>query len=256
MLIFYLGESIMVFNLKNAKTKVLALVGFCAGSLLMVTSVYAVDNQSGISNVTPLTTQQVAVIIKKSDFNKSFQISATPEVVSEINNIRDSNQAQTYISASLQRMKKYQPLIQEALIKNKLPTELLAIPLVESGYRPLPANVNPVQAAGIWQFIPHTAQKFGLVINDNRDDRLNTQLSTEAAISYLSKIHSQFDSWGLTVLSYEYGEDNVANYVKTVGSRDAWTIVRSTEVPSSMKGFFTKFNAFLIIMKNPSILNQ
>ena len=253
----------MVFNLKNAKTNVLSLIGVCLGSLLFTTSAaFAVDQQSnitqsGVTNVTPLTTQQVAELIKKSNFDKSFQISATPEVVSEINNIRNSDRAQTFISDSLQRMKKYQPIIQDALSKNNLPFELLAIPLVESGYQPLKANVNPVQAAGIWQFIPETAKNFGLVINGSRDDRLNTKLSTEAALSYLTAIHSKRNNnWGLTVLGYEFGEDNVSNYVKAVGSNDVWTVVRSSEVPSSMKQFLAKFNAFLIIMKNPSILNQ
>ena len=244
----------MVFNFKQSGTKSSVLIGVYLSAFLMSSSAaYAVNSQS---STTPLTTQQVANIIQQSHFNPSFQISATPEVVAELNNIRGSDHAQEYMTDSLERMKKYQSYIQSELTKNNLPHELLAIPLVESGYQPLDQSKNPVQAAGIWQFIPQTATKFGLVVNEARDDRLNTALSTKAAMSYLTDLHDQFNSWGLAVVSYEYGEDNIAMYMKEAHSQDVWTIARSSYVPKTMTKFVATFDASLIIMKNPSLLGQ
>lgn len=244
----------MVFNLTQSKTKKLVMACVYVGALVVTTSAaYAINGQS---DVTPLSKQQVEKIIQQSNFNPSFQISATPEVVKEINNIRSSEQAQSFISDSLQRMKKYQPYIQSELTKNNMPHELLAIPLVESGYQPLPPNVNPVQAAGVWQFIPKTAQKFGLVINGDRDDRMDTTLSTKAALAYLTQIHAQFNNWGLAVVSYEFGENNIAQLSKATKSSDVWTMARSPEAPKTMKQFVATFDASLIIMKNPSILTS
>ncbi|HEV2614670.1 MAG TPA: M56 and MltD domain-containing protein [Gammaproteobacteria bacterium] len=244
----------MVFNFKDSKAKVVTLIGLYVGTALIAsTTAYAINGQS---STTPLTIQQVEKIIQQSHFDKSFQISATPEVVAELNNIRSSDHAQEYMSDSLERMKTYQHYIQTQLTQNNLPHELLAIPLVESGYQPLDQSKNPVQAAGIWQFIPQTAKNFGLIINSHRDDRLDTKLSTKAAMSYLTDLHNQFNNWGLAVISYEYGEDNISMYMKAAHSQDIWTIARSSYAPKTMTQFIATFDASLIIMKNPSLLSK
>ena len=199
--------------------------------------------------------KQVASMIKKSHLDKDFQVSVTPEVVNEINNIRSSEQARSFIRESLQRMKKYQPIIQEALNKKSMPNDLLIIPLIESGYQPLDQSKNPMLAAGIWQIIPDTAKRLGLVINKNRDDRLNTQLSTEAAITYLTMNYNQFHDWKLASIAYEIGEKNTDRLIKQTGSRDAWVLANTSSAPTSLKKFVAMFDALLIIMHNPSLVD-
>jgi len=140
------------------------------------------------------------------------------------------------------------------LDKNNMPYELLAIPLVESGYQVLPPNINPVEAAGIWQIIPQTPQKYDLVINGRRDDRMDTERSTQGALAYLTKLHTQFNNWGLAVSSYEIGEKNVANLIQQTGSKNVWTLARSPQAPKDLGQFLATFDASLIIMKNPEIL--
>jgi soluble lytic murein transglycosylase-like protein len=135
-----------------------------------------------------------------------------------------------------------------------MPNELLAVPLVESGYKPLDQSKNPVLAAGIWQIVPTTAKLFGLIINTTRDDRLNTSLSTKAALAYLNATHTQFNNWRLAIIAYEIGEDTTKKLIKKVGSRDAWVLARSTIAPKSLKKFLAMFDAELIIMYNPSLI--
>ena len=106
-----------------------------------------------------LTAQDVTALIQKTDPKNTFSMMATPGVVAEINRIHADPQAQKDMLAALQRMKKYQPIISSQLTSNNMPADLLAIPLVESGYRELPASKTPSSPAGIWQITPATADE-------------------------------------------------------------------------------------------------
>jgi membrane-bound lytic murein transglycosylase D len=211
---------------------------------------------NGSSSLSILSIQQVADIIKKSSLDHRFQIAATPEVVSEINHIRNSDKARHFLRQSLKRMKHYQPYIQHALKANGMPGDLLVVPLVESGYKPLEQHKNPVLAAGIWQIIPVTAKRLGLIVNEKRDDRLDTQLATNAALQYLTSNYAQFNDWKLAFVAYEIGEHTTERLIKKTGSHDAWVLARSSTAPESLKKTLAMFDASLIIMHNPSLVSQ
>jgi beta-lactamase regulating signal transducer with metallopeptidase domain len=244
----------MLLSYNKSKTRKLAIIAaYVISFFTVMTTAYAFN---GSSSMALLSTQQVATIIKKSHLDKSFQISATPEVVNEINNIRSSDQARLFMHQSLQRMKHYQPVIQVGLKKAAMPNDLLVVPLVESGYRPLDQSKNPVHAAGIWQFIPETARHFGLIVNAERDDRLDAQLSTKAALALLQAMYAQFGNWKLAFVAYEIGEKSTEQLIKDTGSHDAWVLARSSTAPESLKKAIAMFDAALIIMHNPSLINH
>jgi beta-lactamase regulating signal transducer with metallopeptidase domain len=245
----------MLFNYRSCKkskaNKTLILGVYALSFCAAVSTAYALNSKTSSG---PITALQLETIIQKSHLDSQFQISATPEVVDEINNIRDSAQARLFMNESLERMKKYEPIIQSALTKENLPDELLAVPLVESGYRNLDQSKNPVLAAGIWQIIPQTARNFDLIINGQRDDRLNATLSTQAALSYLQSNHKLFNNWMLSVVAYEYGEKQLDASINHIGSHDVWTLARSPDAMQNMKNFVAMFDAAVIIMKNPSLI--
>ncbi len=176
------------------------------------------------------------------------------EVIAEINNIRDSKQARSYMISSLDRMKKYKPYIEAQLKNNDMPNNLLALPLVESGYNA--DEKSAMLATGIWQFIPSTAKRFDLTVNSQRDDRLDTQLSTQAALSYLKTLHSQFHDWKLAVIAYEIGEKNTEQLIHATGSRDPWVLAQSPSAPKELKKFIPMFDASVIIMNNPELVTK
>jgi membrane-bound lytic murein transglycosylase D len=234
--------------------KLTAFVAYALSFFILASyTAYASNNTSSLS---PLSQKQVAAIITKSDFNPGFQISATPEVVSEINRLRRSKQARLFIQESLQRMKPYQSIIQAERDKKNMPKELLAIPLIESGYRTHPQKENMVNAMGLWQMTPQTGRNFGLTINAHRDDRLNTQLSTAAAFTYLNAMHEKFNNWMLAVLAYEYGEAPIQKLVAKVGSNDVWVLAKSASAPKILKKSLSTFDATVIVMNNPSLVSD
>lgn len=244
----------MLLNYKKVKMKKISIIfAYIISIFAAISTAYAFN---GSSSMESLTSKQIATIIQQSHLDKSFQISATPEVVTEINNIRSSAHARTFMHESLQRMKRYQPIIEESLKKESMPNDLLVVPLIESGYQPLEQSKNPVHAAGIWQFIPTTAEHFGLIVNDKRDDRMDTKLSTKAALNYLRQTHNQFGDWKLAFIAYEIGEENTAQLIKETKSHDAWVLARSPSAPESLKKSIAMFDAAMIIMHNPSLITN
>lgn len=204
--------------------------------------------------------KEMSSIIREADLNKDFHVYATPEVLNKINFIRNDKQTKASLQAGLARMKTYQPVIEAALKKHSMPKDLLVIPLVESRYKPLVESQNPVQAAGIWQIIPSTAKNFGLVINQQRDDRLDTQRATQAALTYLSALYAQFQDWKLAVMAYNIGENETQRLIDATGSHDAWTLARSSHVDekyrAELKEYLAMFDTSLIIMRKPSLIMQ
>jgi membrane-bound lytic murein transglycosylase D len=173
-----------------------------------------------------------------------------------INALRRSEQAGSYMRECLHRMNQYLPVIQKALNITAMPIELLAIPLIESGYQPLVENKNPTLASGIWQLMPKTARHFGLIVKAKHDDRLNTLLETNAAVTYLNAMYDQFNDWKLVVIAYKIGEDKTEELIKAVGSRDASVLIHSSKAPRHLKKYISMFDSTVIIIRNPSLIAE
>lgn len=242
----------MLFIYKNQKRKLSLIVAYILGFFAITTAAFAVN---GTNANGPLTAKQITAIIKKTGADNTFNITATPDVVDEINRIRGSQQAREQMRAAMERMQGYKAAIVREFKINAIPEDFLALPLVESGYKPLDASLNKVRAAGIWQIIPLTAGRFGLVIDKNRDDRLNTELSTRAAINYLKTMQAQFNDWNLTVLGYEIGEDEVSRQISKSGSHNIWDLTKSPSTYPDAKKFVAMLSAAVIIMHQPSIID-
>ncbi len=78
------------------------------------------------------------------------------------------------------------PLIDYVLTRStalNLPSETMVIPIVESYYRP--DARGPGGALGLWQLMPDTGSRFGLLRRAGHDDRLDVRGSTDAALRLL-----------------------------------------------------------------------
>ncbi len=241
----------MLVNYKKIMKKSSLITGYIIAFLAAGSIAYALN---GSSSVTPLTAKEVTALIVKADLQKTFHVVATNEVVSELNNIIGSDKARLTMRESLQRMEKYKSFIKESLKKQGMPEDLLVVPLIESGYRPLEESKNPVLAAGIWQIIPETGKRLGLKVSAGQDERMDTELSTKAALTLLSANYNQFHDWRLAVMAYEIGEQQTDSLIKKTGSHDAWVLTRSVDAPPSLKDFSARLDAELIIMHHPSLV--
>lgn len=110
------------------------------------------------------------------------------------------------IILDLKRSTKYFPYIEKELDEMGLPVDLKYLPVAESALRNL---VSSRGAAGIWQFTRSTARKYGLKVNYYVDERFNFEKSTDAALRYLSDLHSMFGSWTLAAAAYNMGQNGI-----------------------------------------------
>ena len=131
-------------------------------------------------------------------------------------------------SPAMRRLYVLQPVLANIFREERVPVELLLVGLVESGYEP--AAVSPAQAVGMWQFVPKTARRFGL-LSDEGDFRSDVLRSTRAAARYLRSLLDQFEDWQLALAAYNAGEDRVAEAIRQAGSRDFSEIVNRRLLP-------------------------
>jgi membrane-bound lytic murein transglycosylase D len=97
-------------------------------------------------------------------------------------------------------------VVLDEIERRKLPGEFALIPIVESWYR---TDARSFGAAGMWQIIAETARNNGATVVGGYDGRLSVLDSTQAALTYLGKLHGMFNDWRLTAMAYNSGEYRV-----------------------------------------------
>jgi len=114
------------------------------------------------------------------------------------------------------------PPAERQLAEAGMPDDLKYILLVES--KCISAAYSKAKASGPWQFIPRTGRLFSLENNIWKDDRRNLELSTEAAIKYLKKLHEMFGDWSLAMAAYNAGESRVMKAMHEQHIKDYWRL--------------------------------
>ena len=137
------------------------------------------------------------------------------------------------VRAAIQRVQQLRPTIEPILRQQGVPAELSAIVLVESGGQP--AALSPKGARGVWQFMPNTARRYGLVVGPGNDERVDVLKSTRAAAQYLRDLHDRFGTWPLALAAYNAGEDVVRRAIVRTGAGDLAELGRV--LPAETRGY-------------------
>jgi membrane-bound lytic murein transglycosylase D len=80
-------------------------------------------------------------------------------------------------------------------------------------------------------------------------------LETKAALSYLQKLHNQFNDWNLAAIAYEVGEDRTQQLIDLTGSRKAWDLARSHYASEDLKQYMPALSTSIIMMHNPALVS-
>ncbi len=156
------------------------------------------------------------------------------------NNIRDS------FARYLARSTAWLPYLKERLREAGLPEDLVYLALIESGFST--QAVSRAGAVGPWQFMSYTGREYGLRIDRWVDERRDYERSTQAAIAYLSDLHTMFDSWFLAAAGYNGGQGRVGRSMLRDNTMNFWEL---TGLHSETMNYVPKLIAATIIAKEP-----
>ena len=133
------------------------------------------------------------------------------------------------LSPATARLEFLRPTVDPILRSQDVPPEMAAIILVESGGRA--TAMSPKGARGLWQLMPATARRYGLVVNETTDERLDVERSTRAAAQYLRDLYRQFGSWPLALAAYNAGERGIQRALDRSGASEFGTLSAMHAIP-------------------------
>jgi len=149
----------------------------------------------------------------------------------------------------LTRSTRYERLMKRILRENGVPEDIIYIALIESGFSP--RAISRSRAVGYWQFIRGTGKRYGLAINTFVDERRDPVLATQAAADYFKGLYSEFNSWFLSMASYNVGEGRVRREINRNKTRDIWALVKKRRLPKETLNYVPKFLAARLIARKP-----
>ena len=158
------------------------------------------------------------------------------------------------------RARPYVPLIARSFAARKVPVIIgIYLPVIESAYRN--CYENSIGAKGLFQFLPQTAESYGVA----REDMCDVEKMTPAAAHYLAdrmaELGEDSESVTLVLLSYNRGPEWVRNTLRELRGtenyeRNFWTLFANREkldetFRNENAGYVPRFFAAAIIGENP-----
>jgi hypothetical protein len=164
------------------------------------------------------------------------------------------------ISEVYARARPYVPLIARSFAARKVPVIIgIYLPVIESAYRN--CYENRIGAKGLFQFLPQTADHYGVA----RTDMCDVEKATPAAAHYIAdsmaELGEDSESMTLVLLSYNRGAESVRNNLRQLRGadnyeRNFWTLfAHRGELDATFQNegahYVPSFFAAAIIGENP-----
>ncbi|HEX4331455.1 MAG TPA: transglycosylase SLT domain-containing protein [Usitatibacter sp.] len=155
-----------------------------------------------------------------------------------------------YIKRFVDRGSLYLHYIVEQVEKRNMPMEIALLPVVESAFNPKASSRS--KASGLWQFIPSTGKNYGLAQDWWKDNRRDVVAATDAALSYLQRLHDMFGNWELALAAYNCGEGCVSRAISYNQRRGLATDYASLNLPPETRNYVPKLFAVKNIVLSPA----
>ena len=183
-----------------------------------------------------------------------------PALLEEVDRFVDfwTTEMRGYTTRAMGRADPHLDMIQQQFRDNLLPEVFSYLPFVESGYRP--DISSPAGARGMWQFMPATGRKYGLVVTDDVDQRIEPDLATQAACRYINDLLTTFgaNAFMAAVAAYNKGEYGMVTCLRGVSWKSKWKFWDMVEkrdgcLKQETIEYVPKFLAAAIVMRRPDL---
>lgn len=148
----------------------------------------------------------------------------------------------------LLRLSRYRPLVETIFAEFDLPSDLVNLSLVESGFNPY--AYSRAKATGPWQFMQGTGKVYGLRIDYYVDERRDPIKSTVAAARYLKDLYDMFGAWPLAMAAYNAGEGKVMRALHKIQGETFSDIAKTKLIRKETKQYVPRIMAATIIARN------
>lgn len=189
------------------------------------------------------TYDQVAQRIKGMETEMPFELN--DRIFSFINYFVVRNR--DYARMVMEREATYFPLFEKVLADHNMPDDIKYLAIIESGLNP--RAKSRVGAMGLWQFMPATGRMYNLQANIDIDDRMDPELSTDAAAKYLKSLYNMFGNWELALAAYNCGPGNVRKAIRRSGGKKTFWGVYDY-LPRETRSYVPQFQAMMYILRN------
>ena len=149
----------------------------------------------------------------------------------------------------LERMGRYQPMIERILKEEGVPLDLIYLCQAESAFEP--RALSRAAAKGMWQFISSRGKEYGLRQSWWIDERSDPEKSTRAAARHLKDLYQEFGDWYLAMAAYNSGPFRVQRALDKTGADNFWTLAEKRALPKETINYVPNILALTIIGKNP-----
>jgi len=145
----------------------------------------------------------------------------------------------------LKKSTRYFPTIERIFREHGLPDDLKYLIVAESDL-----NVKALSSAGasgIAQFIPTTARRYRLTVDDQMDERRHFEKSLHASAAYLGDLYGMFHDWPLALAAYNAGEERVKREIVEQGVHDYYRL----KLPLETERYVFRIIAAKLVLSHP-----
>ncbi|MBS4033604.1 MAG: lytic transglycosylase domain-containing protein [Ignavibacterium sp.] len=145
---------------------------------------------------------------------------------------------------AMKRANRWFPVIEPILKRYNIPDDFKYLAVAESN---LDNVVSPAGATGYWQFMKAAAEKYGLEVTSEVDERYHVEKSTEAACKYLLESYQNYGNWTMSAASYNMGVAGVNNQIGRQKADNYYNLVLNSETSR----YIARIVSLKLIMQNP-----
>lgn len=148
----------------------------------------------------------------------------------------------------LKRSERYFRQVEPILKLYGIPDDLKYLMAIESNLSP--KALSTAGAAGLWQFTKTTGREFGLVIDNEVDERYNIEKETAVACQFLKRAYAKYGDWMTVAASYNAGQGGISRRLADQKQKSALDLLLLEETSRYMfrvltaKLFFEKPELF------------